>query len=237
MSGSLSGKRDKSKSTQSSSSAPLTAAQLEAYYQNLDKLSGGRLKAFATEGTAPTDYNGIALEGEAANGRPTIQTARYNELTPEQLRAVGGAGETRRLAIERARTRSVEEQASDPSLSVAQRFRARQLTDQDAAAQLDAINKETEAALTGVASEQRGRTLAADSARAEAINAITQSELGRRYEAALTNAGLTAKDLELLADIYFGGKGQQSSSFGHSKSSGFGLAVSGGANSAPSTSI
>jgi hypothetical protein len=237
MSGSLSGKKDKSSSTQSSSSKPLTAKELEDYYASVNKLSGGRLNAFAQTGTQAPEYSGVALEGEAADGRPGIETASYNELTPEQLRAVGGAGETRRRAIERLRDQAVSDQAADPRLSVAQRFRARQLTDQQAQGDLDAVNAESEAQIAQLASEQRGRTLAADQSRAEVINTITQSELGRRYEAALTKAGLTAKDLELLANIYFGGKGQVSSSQGEAMSRGWGFAASGGAASAPSTSI
>jgi hypothetical protein len=213
----------KSKSNQQSQTSQLTPAQVRAYFSDVDEISGGRLSRYATEGTAPVDYQGLALAGEAPGGRQTIQTASYQQLTPDELRAVGGAGETRRFAIERARKQAVGDQAADPSLSVAQRFRARQLTDQDAGDQLDAVNRETEALITQLAGGEREKAFTADAARAQAINQITSEELSRRYQAELDKAGLTAADLDQLAQIYYGGKGQQSSSVGRSGSGSFGF--------------
>ncbi len=218
----------KQKSNQQSSTQQLTPKQVRAYFSEVDDISGGRLSRFATEGTAPVDYSGFALAGEAPGGRQGIQTASYQELTPDQLRAVGGAGETRRFAIERARQQAVDDQAADPSLSVAQRFRARQLTDRDAGDQLDAVNRETEALITQLAGAEREKSFGADAARADAINRITSEELTRRYQAELQKAGLTAADLDQLAQIYYGGKGQNSSSTGRSSGGSFGLSVFGG---------
>jgi hypothetical protein len=210
----------KQSSQEQSTTKPLTPEQVRAYFSDVDEISGGRLSRFATEGTAPVDYQGLALAGEAPGGRQTIQTASYQQLTPDELRAVGGAGETRRFAIERARKQAVGDQAADPSLSVAQRFRARQLTDQDAGDQLDAVNRETEALITQLAGGEREKAFTADAARAQAINQITSEELSRRYQADLAKAGLTAADLDQLAQIYYGGKGQTSSGTGFSKGSG-----------------
>lgn len=157
------------KSKSKSSSAPLSPQQVAGYFQQLDRLVGGRLGEFATGGTPATPYEG---------------------LTTEQLRALGGAGATRESAAERARRQAIEEIAADPSLTTFQRTRARQLADQDFADRLDAIARETEAGLAEMASE----------------------EARRRYEADRLNAALTREDLEALANIFFGGRGQTSSS-------------------------
>lgn len=215
--------KSKNKASQASSSAPLTPEQLRGYFSEVDDISGGRLGEYAKTGTDATDYRGFALAGESADGRPAIETASYQQLTPDQLRGLGGAGETRRAAIERSRDRAREEIAADPSLSVSQRFRARQLTDEGAGTDLDAVNRETEALLTQLAGGERQQSFAADAARAEAINRISSDELSRRYQAELAKAGLTAADLDQLAQIFYGGKGQTSTSFGSSKGGSFGL--------------
>lgn len=206
------------KQTSQESSKPLTPEQVRGYFSDVDSISGGRLGEFARTGTGATDYRGFALAGESADGRPTIEAASYQELTPDQLRSLGGAGETRRAAIERSRGRAREEIAADPSLSVAQRFRARQLTDEGASTDLDAVNRETEALLTQLAGGERQQSFAADAARAEAVNKISSEELSRRYQAELAKAGLTAADLDQLAQIYYGGKGTTST--GYSKGTG-----------------
>lgn len=127
---------------------PLDANEVAAYYAKLNELSGGRLNEFATTGTP--------------------------QLTPEQIQAVGGLGADRTRQLGVARQEAVSQITADPNLTIAQRQRSTQLTDQDYNDRLAAITKEIEGQKTGLA----------------------------QY-----NAGLTAKDLELLAQIYFGGKG------------------------------
>lgn len=146
----------------------------------------GRLLNWARNGTAEVDYQG---------------------LTPEQLRAVGGAGATRLLAVDRAYGDREEQLGSDPSMTLLQRNYARGLNTREATASRDAVNKEVEAALAGV----------------------MQEEAKRRYDAGVRNANLTREDLELLAKMYQGFIGQQSTSSssstqsGRGSSSGFGF--------------
>ncbi len=51
------------------------------------------------------------------------------------------------------------------------------------------------------------------------MTGLASQEQMRKYQADLTNAGLTAQDLALLSQIYYGGKGQYSQ--GGSSSSGW----------------
>lgn len=159
------------KNKQKQESKPLTAAQVQTYFDQLNQNTGGRLGSFATTGTRPV---------------------AYQALTPDELRALGGAGATRRNEQMQARTRAIEEIEADPSLTIAQKQRARQLTDADVNARLDAIAAETEAIMTDAAARERLR----------------------QYESELTSAGLTREDLEALADIFFGGAGNVSRSRG-----------------------
>lgn len=152
-----------------SRSDPLSPDEVAAYYQELNRLSGGRLGNFARTGT---------------------QAVQYDALTPDELRNLGGAGATRRAALRGARADALQGIVSDPSLSVFQRTRARQLTNEEFADRLDAINQETEASLTGLASQENRNA----------------------YLAALRNSELDREDLEALANIFFGGKGDTSSS-------------------------
>jgi len=161
-----------------SSSKPLRPDQVAAYFTQLDQLTGGRLGAFSRGGTAATEYQA---------------------LTPEQLRAIGGAGATREQQLKSARAQAIDDITGDASLDVAQRQRSRQLVDRDYSDRLDAIAKEIEASLTGVASEEQRR----------------------KYEADLANARIPMDDLAALADIFYGGMGQtskeSSASFGFRK--------------------
>ncbi|PJE79285.1 hypothetical protein CI610_01750 [invertebrate metagenome] len=181
MSGSIAG--GSSKSSTKSSSRVSTSEELEAYFSKINQLSGGRLQQMATQGT------------------PTTQ---YNQLTPEELKRIGGAGETRRNVIYSNLSNTMDRVSKDPSMTYAQKQRSNQLANEAATNQLDAINKETEAALTGLSSQERMRD----------------------YQARLANAGLTRQDLALLSQIYFGGKGQYSQS--KSKSSAWNAQFSGG---------
>ena len=108
-----------------SQSTPTTAVDYASYFGGLNDLTGGRLGDFATNGT--------------------------QRLTTEQIQSYGGLGATRKMEAERGRARAIDEIAADPNLSVAQRQRSTQLTDQDAQARLDAIGKETEAGISALA--------------------------------------------------------------------------------------
>lgn len=122
--------KSESESQQSSSneSRPLSADEVAAYFNKLNDLSGGRLDTFAKTGTTP--------------------------LTEEQLKAIGGAGATRTRQAEQARREALDKILADPSLSLPQRQRATQLSEGDYADRLDAISKETEAAMTNLAAGQ-----------------------------------------------------------------------------------
>lgn len=152
-----------------SESEPLSAAKVGTYWDKLNDNTGGRLSEFAATGTAPTEYT---------------------QLAPEQIQALGGLGATQVGEVERMRSRALEEAAANPSLSVYQQQRVRQLTDEDAADRLAAIAKQTEGAITGLASQEHGRQFDADRA----------------------NAAISRDDLQALANIFFGGKGQKSES-------------------------
>ncbi len=145
---------------------------------------------------------GTVQAERVSTGRPdlTADAVTYNELTPAQLQALGGLGATRTADTERARRQAIEQIASDASLDVFQRGRSRQLTDQDYTARLDAINKETEAAISQLASEQRARTLAAQTANAD-----------RALQAGTANAqmGLQASSQNAANALQAGLQGQQ----------------------------
>jgi len=154
--------QSKSSSSQHSSSKPLTDEEVASYFSKLNELSGGRLNEFSTAGTP--------------------------QLTPEQIQAVGGLGADRQRQLDVTRKQALDQVTADPNLTIAQRQRSTQLTDQDYNDRLTAITKEIEGQKTGLA----------------------------QY-----NAGLTKEDLALLANIYFGGKGQTSESYGGSMSRSF----------------
>lgn len=167
-------------SSSESSSRVSTPEELAAHFAKLNQLSGGKVGTWAQEGTAPT---------------------YYNQLTEQQLKNIGGAGETRRQAINTNLTNQMDQINTNPSMTYAQQQRATQLANESARSQLDAVNKETEAAMTGLASQEQMR----------------------QYQAALANAGLTQKDLALLGQLYYGGKGNVSSS--SSSSSGWNVSM------------
>ncbi len=171
---SLGGGSNESSSKQES--RPSTPEELQGFFNNLNQLSGGKLGGWATTGTAQT---------------------QYNPLSQAQLEAIGGAGSTRQAEIDLALADQQDKIASNTALTYAQQQQANQKAYETALTQKDAINKEVEAAMTGLASQ----------------------ESLRAYQANLANAGLTSKDLALLSQIYFGGKGQYST--GSSSSSGW----------------
>ena len=175
---SFGGGSNKSSSTSQSTSRPTTAAELEKYFNSINSLSGGKMGSWAQSGTAQT---------------------QYNPLTQAQLESIGGAGATRQAKVDLALADQQGQIASNSGLTYAQRQQANQKAYETAMTQKDSINKEVEAAMTGLASE----------------------EAMRQYQANLANAGLTAQDLSLLSQIYFGGKGQHSQSTGSSSSSGW----------------
>lgn len=174
--GSIGGGKQSSKS----SSRQTTPKELEQYFKSLGALSGGRLGDWATQGTAQT---------------------QYNALTPQQLQAVGGAGATRTAALNQSLQNQQDQINQNTGMTYAQRGQANQQATDTYNQQADAINKEVEAATTGLASQEQMR----------------------QYQANLANAQLSAQDLALLSQIYYGGKGQYSDS----RSSGWNANTSG----------
>lgn len=171
--------KSKSKSTQSSTSTPLNPMQVRGYFDELNNLTkGGASKS------------GLLFDW-ARNGTPDVG---YDAPTDAQIQGLGGLGATRTAAINRARDEQLAQIASDPTLSVFQSQRARQLANREAAGNVDAVGKETEAAL-----------LDAVMKRADA-----------NYAANKANADKRRLDLATLAEIFFGGKGQTSTSTGTS---------------------
>lgn len=156
-----------STSNQQYSSDPLSADELGTYFGKLNSLSRGRLNTFARNGTKNVAYKGP---------------------TNAQVRALGGLGATQKLGIDRAEQEAMDRLAADPSLSVFQKVRGQQLTGQDALEQTQALDKETEAAITALMQDR----------------AKTTTEVGFR------NAEQRRQDAAALAEIFFGGKGQKS---------------------------
>ena len=147
-----------SESESSQESRPTTPEELEAYFASLSGLSGGRLGSWAMTGTDPT---------------------YYNQLTQQQLQAIGGAGATRQTALNQSYEQQQDQINTDSSMTYAQQSQANQNAADSYNQQSDAINKEVEAAMTGLSSQ----------------------EAMRQYQADLANAQLTAQDLALLSQI------------------------------------
>ena len=168
------------KSSSEQSSRQTTPEELEQYFKSLGGLSGGRLGDWAQQGTAQT---------------------QYNTLTPQQLQAMGGAGATRTTALNQNLQNQQDQINQNSSMTYAQRGQANQQAMDTYNQQADAINKETEAALTGLASQEQMR----------------------KYQADLANAQLSAQDLALLSQIYYGGKGQYSQGSSSGWNANFGL--------------
>ena len=164
-----------SESSNQSSTRVSTPAELEAYFTSLNNLTGGKLGTWATQGTAQTDYN---------------------QLTQQQLQAIGGAGATRTNALNTSLENQQDQINRNASMTYAQQSQANQNAMDSYNQQADAINQEVEAAMTGLASQ----------------------EAMRQYQADVANAGLTAQDMAVLSQIYYGGKGQYSQSTGDSSS-------------------
>ena len=156
-----------SKSSSSQSSRVSTPEELQAYFNQLDQATGGRLGTLAMQGTAPTEYNA---------------------LTQGQLQSIGGAGATRQAAVDQSLADQQEQINSNSSMTHAQRNQANQQATGNAMTQKDAINKEVEAAMTGLAGQENQR----------------------QYSADLANNQQLAQDLALLSQIFYGGKGQYS---------------------------
>lgn len=194
----------KSKSSTTSVSKPLSPAEVGGYFTYLDGLSGGRLDAFAKNGTRETHYV------------PAAKSVGYQMLTADELRGLGGLGATRESAARRELDGALENLAADPRLSVAQHLRGKQLANTDYMDRLDAINQEREAAISQLASQERGRDYEARAADRMAF----MEEAQRDYSARAANAGLTRDDLQALAEIYFGGKGQVTTSTSKTSSGG-----------------
>ena len=171
------GSKSFSTSTSEQSSDPLSAPELRTYFNQLNALSGGKINTFARRGT------------------PVVT---YKAPTNAQVKALGGLGATQKLDINRAQQQALDQLNADPSLSVFQKVRGEQLTNQDALQQRQALDKETEAAITALLQDR----------------AKTTTETGFR------NAEQRRQDAAALAEIFFGGKGQKSKGKSTSTSTG-----------------
>jgi hypothetical protein len=98
-----------------STTTPSTAQDYTSYFGGLNELTGGDLGRFAKEGTP--------------------------RLTAEQIQAYGGLGATRTADVNRQRAQAVEGITADPNLTIAQRQRSTQLTDQDSPASMRSTRK------------------------------------------------------------------------------------------------
>lgn len=215
-----------SKSTDKSSTRELTPEEIAKYYGKVDELSGGRLGSFAHDGTPATNYEPSRFVG----GQYTA--GQFTGARPADIKAVGGLGATQLAAIDSERSRGRQETAADPSLSIFQRQRSNQLSDVDLNARADAIRKETEANIGALSVGEAGRktNFSADQAarktdfsadQGKSLTDFLSEAARRKYDSKLANAQLKREDLELLANIFFGGKGQDSVSKGVSRSGGF----------------
>ncbi len=175
---SIGGGKNEQTQQSNSESKPLTPEEVQGYFDQLDGITGGKLGNFAQNGSAPVNYEG---------------------LTQDQLLAIGGAGATRKQAVNDGLTQQLDQIGNDSSLTYAQRNRSNQLANESARSDLDAINKEVEASLA----------------------AMAQAENQNKHQSNIYNSQLQARDLELLANIFFGGKGQTSTSSSSGSSSGF----------------
>lgn len=121
--------------------------------------------------------------------KTTAAPVNYTALTPGDIQKIGGLGATQELGINNYRNRAIGELQADPSLSLFQRQRGTQLVNQDVNNQIGALNKEREAA----------------------IQSLAQDENLKKYYAADKNASRELESLMALADIFYGGKSQSSS--------------------------
>jgi hypothetical protein len=262
-----------SRSNSYSSSAPLSPSEVGGYFRYMDKLTGGgkvkttdpatgktakvyqpgQLGTFAKNGSPTVDYQGVDTPQQYFSTdlsySPAAADVGYHGASDDQIKALGGLGASRTYAANRARKQAIDEITADAGLTLAQSQRSRQLTDQDYADRLDAIQQESEAAITQAAmdraaedmsgrqaqatfdAEQRAKEYAGRTATAgqqQALAAFLQTEAGRAYEAAVANGQKTRQDLLAVAEMFFGGKGQTSTSSATSKASGFGFSAQGG---------
>jgi hypothetical protein len=240
----MSGNSSSQKSNSVSTSTPLTANQVNRYYRKLNKNSGGRLKDWARSGTEETEYQGVSNASQYFSTdlgyQPRSADVTYQAVSDDRIKALGGLVATRNLQNQKARQQAIDEITGDAGLTLAQRQRSTQLTDRDYADRQDAIAKEiegqiTQAALEQAQADQAGRMAQAgfdadqwmreyegrqnQAGQSQALAAFLQSEAGRDYEARARNAGLKREDLLALAEIYFGGKGDITTSSSNSRGS------------------
>jgi hypothetical protein len=206
-------------------SAPLSPKAQGRYWNWLDKRTGGKLGEFAQTGTQATGYQGVANPGQYFG-----QNVLYQGPTDDVIRQLGGMGATRLNALDKQYKQRADETNSDAGMTLLQRQRTNQLSDQDLAGQRDAINKETEAALAEAAfmradKDMQGRLNQAG--QSQALAQFLQGEGDRGYAADVANALLPGQDFANLSDIYAKGKGQrqqnQSTGSGKQGSEGIGL--------------
>ena len=125
----------------------------------------------------------------------------YNELTADQLTALGGLGALREAMARRESAQTLAQYAADPSLSVFQRLRANQLENQDLGGTLDALAAEREAAIAQLAGTQRVQTLAADLANQSAVNQGQQFNATQQQAAALANQDAALKAQQINSQV------------------------------------
>jgi hypothetical protein len=211
-------------------------AQL-GYLQQLDRYTGGkkgrpgRIKQFATQGTQTTQRQGVDPSAAFAY-KPLNADVGYKSVSPEQLKALGGAGATREMSADRTYQRLLDQVGADPSMSLYQRDVSRKDATRDLADSRDAISKESEAALTSAAlaqaqADQAGRSNQAEFDAGQAAKELAarqgkagfqQLEADKQYAAGVANNALAKDDLNTLAQMYALGKGQVSQATSSSSS-------------------
>lgn len=200
-----------SKSRTRSDARGINPDELTEYFTRQNELSGGRLNQFAKQGTGETEYGGA-----------NFTNANYTAARPRDIKALGGLGATQLSSIATERQQGRQETAADPSLSIFQRQRSNQLSEQDLDARADAIRKETEAQIGALAAGEAARKTGFSADQAARRTGFSADEAGRKYQADVANRQLTREDLATLADIFFGGLTTHSKSKSFTESAGIG---------------
>ena len=241
MSGQSSSNSSNNLQQSTASSSPLTNDELASYFDKLNQLSGGNLSTYAKNGTAQTDYtplqsdvtykapsNDVTYKAPSADlsYQPVSQDVTYHGVSNDQLKALGGAGATRQVSNDRALQNSLDQIEADPRQSVFQSGYSRLQANREYQTNADAISKEVESALTNAAlsqasSDQSGRAAQGSFDTTQAQNtqsgkqsqaSLNADQLYKVYQALVANRALSSTDLANLAQMFFSGKGQKTSS-------------------------
>lgn len=203
----------------SQQSTQTTPAQLQAYFDQMNAISGGRMGSYAQSGSGRVAYDAsaaapVAYRGDVSGRVSALLGAAgpvaYQGVSADQLRAVGGLGATRTLSAQQAYGDRAAQLRSDPSMTLAQRQYAGGLNTRELAQTQDAIGREAEAAISAMAQEDALRNYTARAAdRSAGMTAQTgalgaeQEQAARVYAAAAEDrkAGMEAAANRYAADV------------------------------------